>query len=60
MNAKLKGIVMGAAGVFTGLLSSQLVSWSTWPKAILAAGVCVFISLVLLAVLPKQKPVATT
>jgi len=57
MNAKSKGIVMGTGGVISGLLSTQLVSWSTGPKALLAAGVCVLVSVCLLMILPKQNPI---
>jgi hypothetical protein len=60
MNAKSKGIVMGTGGVITGLLSTQFVSWSLWPKAMLAAGVCLFVSVTLLLILPKQKPIGKT
>lgn len=55
MNAKSKGIVMGTGGMFAGLLSAQLVSWSTVPKAFLATAVCVIVSLILHAVLPQSK-----
>jgi len=60
MDAKTKGIVMGTGGVITGLLSTQLVSWSTWPKALLATGVCLFVSIGLLVLLPKQKTIERT
>ena len=53
MHTKSKGVVMGTGGLFAGLLSVQLVSWGTGPKALLAMGVCVIVSLVLFAVLPK-------
>ncbi|MCC5844434.1 MAG: hypothetical protein JJU05_09300 [Verrucomicrobia bacterium] len=56
MNAKSKGIVMGTGGLFAGLLSAQLVSWSTGPKAFFATAVCVIVSLILHAVLPQAKP----
>jgi len=60
MNAKSKGIVMGTGGLFAGLLSAQLVPWSTGPKAVLAMSVCAVVSMILLAVLPKPKPGAQT
>lgn len=48
MNAKIPGLVVGLSGFFGGLLATQFVDWRTYPKAMLAMGVGVVVSLIVL------------
>ena len=48
MRPEARGIVIGTGGLFAGLLAAQLVSWSPGPRALLAMGVSVGVSCLLL------------
>jgi uncharacterized membrane protein YoaK (UPF0700 family) len=55
MNAKSRGVIVGMSGFFAGALASQLRPWSVGQKALLAAAVTVFVSLLLLVGLPHPQ-----
>jgi hypothetical protein len=57
MNKKTKSVVAVIIAMSAAGLATQLVSWHTFPKACLAAGVAGIVMAILLFTVPNEKEV---
>ncbi len=55
MNPRVVGIVAGLSGILAAYIATQLITWQTAPKALLAVVVCGLVMYVLMLVLPRKQ-----